>query len=269
VQLATALLMRRRLEPDDPLVRPSLRSAWRMVAQAWPFALNSVVASAEARLAPLALGYLAGTAEVATFAAASRIDALVRTLPYAAFGAALPVLSREAAHGDASRVRRRFVAANGTFAIAAGLVMAGAAGSIVDLTYGNRFAGAAWPLAIAGVGLAPALTNAARRVSLFAIGGERTALAWSAVSLATKAAACLALAPAFGASGAMAAFAAGEALVWWPLRRAAAPPEEEPAGSGAAPRADPGPGVGRPVEPVGVPPAAAPGRPSIGLAPPV
>ena len=89
------------------------------------------------------------------------------------------------------------------------------------MTYGPAFAAAAWPLAVAGLGLVPALVNSSREVFLYATGREREALRWGAVALAVQTAGCALLIPAFGASGAMAALAAGEAAVWLPLRVAA------------------------------------------------
>jgi O-antigen/teichoic acid export membrane protein len=100
------------------------------------------------------------------------------------------------------------------------------AGPIVSLTYGDDFAAAVVPLVWTGIGLVPGLVNSGRKVYLYALGHEAAAVRWSAVTLALQASACAALIPAFGAAGAAAGLALGEALVWAPLRKAAVKPGE-------------------------------------------
>ena len=61
---------------------------------------------------------------------------------------------------------------------------------------------------------------------LYAAGAERAAVRWSAVALVVQVVSCAAMVPSFGAAGAAAGLAIGEALVWWPLRQAAVKPRE-------------------------------------------
>ena len=217
-QLVAALALWRLVAPHSRLERPSVASAWAHLRRALPFALTGFVASAHARMAPLLLGYLSSAVEVAAFGVASRLESIARRVPHAAFGAALPVFAHESTHGRSESLRARFDGALRWFAIAAALVIVVAATPIVRLTYGDRFAEAAWPLMWAGVGLVPSLVNNGRKVHLYAAGAERVALRWSVVALAVHAAAGVALIPHFGAAGAMWSLGIAEAAVWLPLR---------------------------------------------------
>jgi O-antigen/teichoic acid export membrane protein len=219
LQAAAALVVWRATAHGDRLARPSVARAWRMVRQAWPFAISGVLANAQARVAPLLVGALAGTGEVASFGVAARIEGVARRLPSAAFGAAFPLFAGVSG-ADSDRLRRRMEEGVRWFALASAAIIVVAAAPLVRVTYGERFAAAAWPLAWAAAGLVPALMNSSREVFLFATGRERTALRWSAVALAVQAAGCLLLVPRLGASGAMIALAAGEIAVWIPLRNA-------------------------------------------------
>jgi len=131
------------------------------------------------------------------------------------------VFAGEARSERLRQVRVRFERVLHGFALAAAVALVAGARPLVRVTYGPAFAAAVWPLAIAGLGLIPALVNSSREVFLYATGHEREALRWGAVALAVQTAGCALLIPAFGASGAMAALAAGEAAVWLPLRVAA------------------------------------------------
>jgi O-antigen/teichoic acid export membrane protein len=183
-----------------------------------PFAASGLVANAQARLGPLLLGVLSGPAELAAFGVATRLEGVARRLPYAAFGAALPVFSSPA--GQTDGVRARFDALVRAFAIAAGLLLITGAGPLVRLTYGGAFVGAAVPLMWAGASLLPSLVNGGRKVYLNATGRDQIVLRWSATALAIQIAAAVVLMPRFGASGAMAAIGLGEIAIWMPLRRA-------------------------------------------------
>jgi O-antigen/teichoic acid export membrane protein len=193
---------------------------------AWPFAAAGLVANAQLRLAPLLLGYLAAPAAVAAFGVAARLGGVVRMLPQAAFAGALPVLSHEVRQAGPDRVRAVFDRALAAFIVAAAAVVAVFAGPIVARTYGSGFDGAVVPLVWIGIGLVPTIVNGGRKIYLYAAGHEALAVRWSAVALAVQAAACLALIPSFGAAGAAAALAVGEAAVWWPLRKAGVEPRE-------------------------------------------
>lgn len=220
-QCGAALALWRLAAPRDRLRWPTLSTARSVLARAWPFAASGWVANAQTRIAPLMVGWLAGTGEVASFGVAARLETVARRAPYAAFGAALPVFAGEAAEGRSRQVRARFERGLRWFAVVAAAILVAVARPIVRVTYGAAFAAAAWPLAIAGVGLVPALVNSSREVYLYAMGREREALQWGTVALAVQAVGCVLLIPSFGGSGAMAALAAGELAVWLPLGAAA------------------------------------------------
>ena len=220
VQSAAALVVWRRIAPLDRMTWPSAQSTLAALRRAVPFALTGLIANAQARLGPLVLGGLAGTGEVALFGVATRLAGVARRLPASAFGAALPVFSQEAGAGRAASVRAQFAGAVRWFAVAAAVVLAAGASSIVRITYGSQFAAATAPLVFAALGLVPTLVNSSRKVYLLASGREGVVLRWSAATLAIQIAGCLLLIPRFGAAGAMAALAFGEATIWLPLRLA-------------------------------------------------
>ena len=190
-----------------------------IVREALPFAAAGLIANAQQRLAPVLLGFMASPAALAAFGVAARIGGLARVLPQAAFAGALPVLSHEARIGGADDVRTRFDRILLAFALAAASVVVLFAGPAVSWTYGRGFAVAIVPLVWIGIGLVPTLVNSGRKVYLYASGLEGAAVKWSAVALALQAAGCAALIPPFGAAGAAAALALGEAAVWWPLHK--------------------------------------------------
>ena len=207
--------LRTRLEWPSPAI------VVRTLREAWPFAAAGIIANVQGRLAPVLLGFLAAPAAVAAFGVASRIGGLVRILPQSAFAGALPVLSYEARIGTSEAVRARFDRTLFAFAVTAAAGVALLAAPFVSWTYGDGFAAAVVPLIWTGVGLIPTLVNSGRKVYLYASGLERPAVKWSGVALAIQAAACAALIPAFGPSGAAAALAFGETAVWWPLYKVA------------------------------------------------
>src|SRR5262245_15590664 len=208
-QLAIALVGWHLAVPDDRLARPTTSSTLTVLRRALPFAATGIVANVQARLGPLLLGAAGTPADVAASGVAQRLEAIARRLPSAACGAALPVLAADVERGDAQPLRAQFDGAILRFALAAAGLLAAGAWPIVRVTYGAAFLGAVPVLVWAGVGLVPSLTNAARKVYLFASGRETTVLRWSAVACAVQAFACLALIPSFGAAGAMIAFVAG------------------------------------------------------------
>jgi len=161
---------------------------------------------------------VAGTGEVASFGVATRLAGVALRLPSSAFGAALPVLSQEAQRGQAAPAHARFAGALQRFAIGAAAVLIVGASPIVRFAYGSEFAAAATPLVLAGLGLLPTLVNSGRKVYLNASGREHAALRWSAATFVVQIAACLLLIPRYGAAGAMAGLALGEAAIWLPLR---------------------------------------------------
>jgi O-antigen/teichoic acid export membrane protein len=215
--LAAAAMWRSGRSPDQELRLPARAALGPLLARSWPFALSGMLANAQMRVAPLALGALATAGDIASFGVAWRIGQLVKVLPHAAFAAALPAFARTA---DAARLRLRFDSALAWFAAAAAAAVGAGAAPFVRFAYGDDFGPASVPLMWIGGWMLPSLVNGGRRVYLIAIGNERTALRSTAAALAAQAAGCAALVPAFGASGAAAAMAIGEAVVWWPLRAA-------------------------------------------------
>jgi O-antigen/teichoic acid export membrane protein len=226
-QIATAAACWRRVFGDRGRVRlPSSGALIALARRALPFALSGIVANVQTRVAPLMLGYLSAPAELGLFAAASRFGSVARLAPQAMFAGALPVLSHE--HGrDRASADRVFQAIDKLLLGAAAAVAAGCAvfaAPMLRLVYGAAFTPAAPALLWVGVGLVPLLSNSARKVFLYASGGEALAVRWSAIGLLLQACAGAVLIPAFGSAGAAVSVAVGEAIIWWPLRHATTPP---------------------------------------------
>lgn len=220
VQLAAAVVLwRLEARRRFTIAWPSHATLLGVVRDAIPFAAAGLIANAQLRIAPLVLGYMSGPAALASFGVASRIGNLGRMLPHAAFAGALPVFSHGARHGESEGVRSRFDKLLLAFSGLTAGVMAAGAGPIVRFTYGAGFDAAVVPLVWTAAGLVPTLMNSGRKVYLYACGHENVAVRWSAVALAAQAVGCLALIPSFGAAGAAAALAIGEAVVWLPLHR--------------------------------------------------
>jgi O-antigen/teichoic acid export membrane protein len=220
-QLGAAAIGWRMIAPEDRLRLPPLGSIAQLVWRGLPFAMTGLVANIQARMGAIVLGVAATPADVAAFGVAQRLEGAARRLPSAACGAALPVLTGDIEGGGYTQVRARFDGALKWFALAATAALVLLASPIVRFTYGDSFAGASTAVTCAGIGLVPLLTNAGRKVYLYASGREAIVLRWSAVACAIQAIGCAALIPWFGAAGAMAAYVVGEAVIWLPLRRAA------------------------------------------------
>jgi PST family polysaccharide transporter len=221
LQIATAIVLWRVAFPGDALRIPSVGVIRGLATCALPFAATGLIANLQTRIAPLLLGYFAAPADLGAFAAAAKFGTLARLVPGAIFAGALPVLSHEHDRQD-SVSRAAFVSfdrAFAAFAVATSIAIV-LARPVLWRIYGASFAAAAPALVWIGVGLAPALTNSATRIALYATGAERAAVAWSAVSLATQTLVAVLLIPPFGASGAAAAIAVAEMVIWHPLRRA-------------------------------------------------
>jgi peptidoglycan biosynthesis protein MviN/MurJ (putative lipid II flippase) len=103
-------------------------------------------------------------------------------------------------------------------AVAVGLSLC--ATPVIRLVYGAAFIPAAPALLWIGAGLIPSLSNSGRKVFLYASGGEGLVVRWSAVALLVQLCAGAALIPTLGGAGAAIGVALGEAIIWWPLRRA-------------------------------------------------
>jgi len=217
-QAAAAYGVWRILAPDDDLARPSIRRVVDLVRGGLPFALAGLVANAQSRVAPLLLGYASTAGQLAFFGVAARIGRAARMLPQAALSAGMPIFAGEQRAADASSTRRRVDRIMNGFGVAAAAAVVVAAGPLVNWTYGAAFAGASAAVVWTGIALVPWLANNARKMHLYAAGRERVAVRWSAAALLLQAAACVLLIPRFGAAGAAAALAIGEAAVWMPLR---------------------------------------------------
>jgi O-antigen/teichoic acid export membrane protein len=216
--VAAAVMWRSSRERHDRLALPRPGEAIGLLRRSLPFAVAGVVANAQARLAPLALGYLASANDVALFGAAQRLGNFARLLPQSAFAGALPVIAGDIARGESAGARERFDRIVIGFAVLSSAALALFAPLLIRVTYGGRFSGGASVLVWVAIGLLPSLVNGARRVYLWAAGRETFATAWNAVAVAAQALASVLLIPAFGASGAAAALAVGECAIVWPLQ---------------------------------------------------
>lgn len=222
-QIASAILGWRLVFGDRGRLRvPSAGSLPPLLRRALPFAASGIVANVQTRIGPLMLGYLSTTSELGLFAVASRFGTVARLAPQAVFAGALPVLSHDHGHDRASAERvfvtfdRVLIAAS----IAAAAACALWSAPLLRLVFGASFSAAAPALCWVAVGLIPLLSNSGRKVFLYASGGEAQVVRWSAASLFVQVCAGTLLVPAFGSTGAAMSVAAGEALIWWPLRRA-------------------------------------------------
>ena len=222
-QILTAVVCWRAVFGDRGRMRwPSRDALVALLCRALPFAAAGIVANLQTRVGPLMLGYLSSQAEIGLFAAASRFGTVARLAPQAVFAGALPVLSHE--HGrdrqSAERVFRTFDRVLLAAACAAAAGCALFATPLLRLVYGAPFTPAAPALLWTSVGLIPLLSNSGRKVFLYASGGEKMVVRWTAVALFVQVCAGAALIPSLGSAGAAVSIAIGEALVWWPLRRA-------------------------------------------------
>jgi O-antigen/teichoic acid export membrane protein len=218
-QLVAAALLWRLVASAGPVFElPSPQFAVSLLRRAFPFAVAGLVVNVQERLAPLMLGRLSGIGEVALFGAAWRIGSLVRMLPQAMFGGALPVLAAATGREGSGNVAFRFERVLSVSAALAAAALAVFAGPILRVTYGADYAPGIFTLMWVAIGLWPFLVNSGRKVSLYAAGRERDAVRWSAAALAIQVVACALLIPRSGAAGAALAMAAGEMAVWWPLR---------------------------------------------------
>src|SRR5579872_3384765 len=199
--------------PGDRISLPPRRETAALVRRALPLAAAGLVANLQTRIGPLMLGYLSTQSDVGAFAAAARFGAVARLVPGAVFAGALPVLSREFASDRRSgdRAHVAFDRALMAFAVAAAIPLVALASPLLRLLYGPSFAAAAPVLVWVGVALVPALTNSARKISLYARDEEAAVLRWSTVSLAAQVVAGAVLIPTAGAAGAAAGAALGEA----------------------------------------------------------
>ena len=222
-QIATAAICWRWVFGDQGRLRlPSPDGLVALVRRALPFAASGIVANVQTRVGPLMLGYLSTPSEVGLFAAASRFGTVARLAPQAVFAGALPVFSHE--HGrDRASAERVFVTFHRVLFAASAAPAAGCAlfaAPLLRLAYGPAFTTAVPALLWISIGLMPLLSNSGRKVFLYASGGEASVVRWSAVALIVQASAGAMLIPALGSAGAAISLAIGEAVVWWPLRRA-------------------------------------------------
>jgi O-antigen/teichoic acid export membrane protein len=221
-QLASAAILWRPVFGAHGSIRIPYRSLTRLIRRSLPFAATGLVANLESRIGPLMLGYLATPSAVGLFAAAARVGRVTRLVPQAVFAGALPVLSHDysrdpEAAGHVFRTFHRMILLLATLSAAACVLLAA---PLLALVYGTEFSKASPVLVWIGIGLIPTLSNSARKILLYAAGGEARVVGWSTVALLVQAAAAAALIPAFGATGAAIGLTISEAVIWVPLRRA-------------------------------------------------
>jgi O-antigen/teichoic acid export membrane protein len=221
-QIASAAILWRPVFGTGDPDRPSRRELIAMLRRALPFAASGIVANLQTRIGPLMLGYLATPSELGLFGAASRFGRVARLAPQAIFAGALPVLSHEYGRerDGARRAFRAFDRALLLLTLPSAAACVFLAAPLIGLVYGASFAKAAPALVWVGIGLIPALSNSAKKVFLYAAGGEAIVVRWSAAGLLVQAVSAAILIPALGASGAALSVAISEAVIWLPLRRA-------------------------------------------------
>ena len=222
-QIATAVVCWRTVFGDRGRVRlPSPDALAALVRRALPFAASGIVANVQTRVGPLMLGYLSTQSELGLFGAASRFGSVARLAPQAVFAGALPVLSHE--HGrDRASAERVFHTFDRVLLVVSAAIAVGCAlfaAPVLRLVYGPSFVRAAPALLWVSVGLIPILSNSGRKVFLYASGGEALVVRWSAAALLVQVCLGAVLIPTLGSVGAAVSVAAGEAIIWWPLRRA-------------------------------------------------
>jgi O-antigen/teichoic acid export membrane protein len=222
-QIATAVVCWRTVFGDRGRMRlPSPDALATLVRRALPFAASGIVANVQTRVSPLMLGFLSTQPELGLFAAASRFGSVARLAPQAVFAGALPVLSHEHQRDRASAERVFHAFDVGLLVLSAAIALGATvfAAPVLRLVYGASFVRAAPALVWVSVGLIPVLSNSARKVWLYASGGEALVVCWSAVALTVQVCLGAVLIPALGGVGAAVSVAVGEAVIWWPLRRA-------------------------------------------------
>jgi len=222
-QIATAVVCWRTVFGDRERVRlPSPGALAALVRRALPFAASGIVANVQTRVGPLMLGFLSTQAELGLFAAASRFGSVVRLAPQALFAGALPVLSHEHQRDRASAGRVFHTFDRGLLVLSAAIALGGAvfAAPVLRIVYGASFARAAPALVWVSVGLIPLLSNSGRKVLLYASGAEAFVVLWSAIALIVQVCLGAVLIPTLGSVGAAISVVIGEAVIWWPLRRA-------------------------------------------------
>ena len=225
-QLLAAWLLWRRV--FAPRVTPSparfdhaaLRATLR---RAWPFALAALFAALQMRISFILLERVDSVDEVAYFAAASRFVEAARLLPNAFFGALFPALAALTAQPDA--LRQTFLRAFGLLALFGSAVIAGAwlfGAPVINLTYGEDFAGAAIVLGVLAVALLLSLLRGALTLFLYARNDERRVNVVNGSALLFQIPLSLFLIEATGAVGAAIALAVIEGyalLALWQLYR--------------------------------------------------
>jgi O-antigen/teichoic acid export membrane protein len=219
---SAAVLWRPVFGSSGRIDRPSLEGLTFMLRRALPFAASGIVANLQTRIGPLMLGYLSSPSELGLFGAASRVGLAARLAPQAIFAGALPVLSHEfdRDRAEAHRVFQTFDRGLMALTVTSAAGCALLAAPLIGVIFWASFASAAPALVWAGVGLIPALSNSARKIFLYAAGGEAVVLRWSVAALLVQAAIAAVLIPVLGSTGAAMSVAASEAAIWLPLRRA-------------------------------------------------
>jgi O-antigen/teichoic acid export membrane protein len=198
----TALLVLREL----PLPRPARRAWGPFLAEAWPLATSTLIATAASRSPAIVLSAFSLDA-VGIFAAAEKIPNYLTRAPYALRATMFPLLSRD---GSPSLLR---AAVGGSLLIGAPLAIAGAglAREICVLVYGPAFADAALPFALLMIAFALFALGLMLEAAFVAQGRQRLNLAIRTAAATLLLVLVLALAPSSGAAGSAAAVLASAA----------------------------------------------------------
>jgi O-antigen/teichoic acid export membrane protein len=149
--------------------RPSWPLARRLVAYGSRAQLGSVLTLLNLRLDVLILGVLTGSATVGTYAVASRYTELLRLPSQALYWVEYPRFARAGGRAAIARARWLLPRAVGLTSLAAA-PLALAAGLVIPLLFGPRFAPAVLPAQVLAVGLAAEGLNGLVTAYLFGTG---------------------------------------------------------------------------------------------------
>lgn len=183
--------------PNDPSLQTPL-----LLRRAWPFALAAILLALQTRLGTILLERLTDTTSVGYYAAASRFVEAGRMIPNALFGALFPALAALVAQPEAMRrTFRRVMLGLGAFGLLLGIFFSAFAPSILNLTYGVRFAPAEPVLQIAVWSLLPALLRAGLTLYWYALAKEQWTNLVIGIMLILQLGFSLWLIPLYGALG--------------------------------------------------------------------
>lgn len=177
------------------------------------FASSQAIDYASARLDVFALQYLLGPAALAVYAAAQRIIGALQIIPSSFHLTELPEFHRSA--DDREVLVRRFRSMRGAM-LDASLLLAGGiavfAPEIIGLVYGEKYAGAAWPLVLLALGNVLVFLNYPYYMLAEAINRIGARLVTKIVASGASVVAFGLLIPAVGTTGAVGALIIGNTI---------------------------------------------------------